>query len=600
MLLIFIFFLSDQAVAVSGSASFIVDCMRLMPAIYQSAKWLRYLFRPVFVQFPVCKGWDATYSTIQSFDSSCEHAMSLYKRYFRNVIIILFVQAGLVLTACGDDNREPSPEVDQGSVPSVVTADEEVATPPEQYPAVEDILPEPMSTLWLPWAGDIDGMIDRRIIRVLVPFGGYQYYYVRGRPRGAIVELLQKMEQHLNKELERRHIKVYVVPIPVSRDQLIPFLLGGHGDLIAADLTVTPARSELVTFSRPLLKGINEVVVTGPASPPIKTLGDLAGQEIFVRESSSYFEHLQKLNLLLAEDGLEEVLIRKADEMLEAEDLLEMVNAGMIPATVLDDYKAEYWKTVFPNIEIHNELSINDDGVIAWAMKKESNKLAEYVERFLRKNGRGTLVGNDTFNRYLADSTHVRCSMSPNGASEISELVHWFQYYGDEFGYDWLMLGAQGYQESHLKQSRRSHAGAVGVMQIKPSTAADPNVGVDDVTVLQNNIHAGAKYMRFLSDRYFSDGMDGVDQWLFSLAAYNAGPARVAKLRKEASESGLNRNLWFGNVEIIAGKRIGRETVNYVSSIYKYYVGYKLTNARLEEGRERYGTELTGCSSQSL
>jgi membrane-bound lytic murein transglycosylase MltF len=178
--------------------------------------------------------------------------------------------------------------------------------------------------------------------------------------------------------------------------------------------------------------------------------------------------------------------------------------------------------------------------------------------------------------------------------------VHWFQLYGDEFGFDWLMLGAQGYQESHLKQSRRSHAGAVGVMQIKPSTAADPNVGIDDVTVLQNNIHAGAKYMRFLSDRYFSDEMDGVNQWLFSLAAYNAGPARVARLRKEASESGLNRNLWFGNVEIIAGKRIGRETVNYVSSIYKYYVGYKLTNTRIEEERERYGTELTGCSSQSL
>ena len=135
-------------------------------------------------------------------------------------------------------------------------------------------------------------------------------------------------------------------------------------------------------------------------------------------------------------------------------------------------------------------------------------------------------------------------------------------------------------------------------MQIKPSTAADPNVNVQDVTILQNNIHAGSKYMRFISDRYFSEGIDELNRWLFSLAAYNAGPARVAKLRREASESGLDRNSWFGNVEIIAGQRIGRETVNYVSSIYKYYVGYKLSEVRITEERERHGAELTGCDEE--
>lgn len=518
-------------------------------------------------------------------------------RHFRNVIFVVALQSGVFLAACSDNDSEPQSVTAQVYEVSVsVAADEKAPVTAEKYPTVGEILPEPMATLWQPWNGDLDGMIERRVIRVLVPFGGYQYYYDRGRPRGAIVELLQKMEMHLNEELERKHIKVYVVPIPVSRDQLIPFLLDGHGDMIAADLTVTSARSEQVKFSRPLLKGINEVVVTGPSSPTLRTLDDLSGQEIVVRESSSYFEHLQRLNRSFAEEGLEPIVIQKADELLEAEDLLEMVNAGLIPTTVLDDYKAEFWKTVFPDIVVRDDLSINDDGVIAWAMKPESKLLAEYVERFLRKNGRGTLVGNDTFNRYLADASRIRCSMSPDGDAELAEMVRWFQKYGDEFDYDWLMLAAQGYQESHLKQSRRSHVGAVGVMQIKPSTAADPNVGVADVTVLQNNIHAGAKYMRFLSDRYFSDGMDDMHRWIFSLAAYNAGPARVAKLRKEASESGLNRNLWFGNVEIIAGRRIGRETVLYVSSVYKYYVGYKLANTRLEQERERHGAELTGCS----
>lgn len=506
--------------------------------------------------------------------------------------LIVFVAACSKETNGEDPTAQQNPQVEN----AVAETTPEPESESEEYPQLDDILPEPMASLWLPWHGDLDGMIERRVIRVLVPFGGYQYYYVRGRPRGAIVELLQKMEKHLNQELERRHIKVYVAPIPVSRDQLIPFLLEGHGDMIAADLTVTASRSKQLQFSRPLLKGINEVVVTGPSSPTIKDVNDLSGVELVVRESSSYFEHLQALNDRFEQDGLEPILIRQADELLEAEDLLEMVNAGSIPATVLDDYKAQFWSSVFPNIIVREDLSINDDGEIAWAMNPQSDELAAYVERFLRKNGRGTLVGNDTYNRYLADASRVRCSMSPNRLDSLDELVQWFRLYGEEYGYDWLMLAAQGYQESHLQQSRKSHAGAVGVMQIKPSTAADPNVGIDDVTILQNNIHAGTKYMWFLSNRYFADGMNKLNRWLFSLAAYNAGPARVAKLRKEAAENGLDRNLWFGNVEIVAGRRIGRETVNYVSSIYKYYVGYKLSLARIEAGNARHGAELTGCS----
>jgi membrane-bound lytic murein transglycosylase MltF len=520
-----------------------------------------------------------------------------------STVTALVVLIWLIVAACSNDanERQQLPKQDQPASSPAGAVEEAQAHPPaEGYPAVDDILPEPMATLWQPWLGDLDGMAERRAIRVLVPFGGYQYYYDRGEPRGAIVELLQKMEKHLNKELERRHIKVYVVPIPVSRDQLIPFLLEGHGDLVAADLTVTAARTKQLKFSRPLLKGISEVIVTGPSSPPLESLQDLSGQEVTVRGSSSYFEHIQLLNEQFARDGLEPILIREADELLEAEDLLEMVNAGLISMTALDDYKANFWQKVFPNIVVRNDLSVHDDGVIAWAMNPRSKDLAAYVERFLRKNGRGTLVGNDTFNRYLADASRIRCSMSPARTGEQAELVSWFKKYGEQYGFDWLMLAAQGYQESHLKQSRRSRAGAVGVMQIKPSTAADPNVGIADVTVLQNNIHAGAKYLRFLSDRYFSDGMDDMNRWIFSLAAYNAGPARVAKLRKEAAENGLNRDLWFGNVEIVAGRRIGRETVTYVSSIYKYYVGYKLAEVRIEEERVRHGTQLTDCVEKEL
>ena len=481
------------------------------------------------------------------------------------------------------------------AVPDAVPQDVEVELP-LLSPDVLDVLPEEFHNLWDPWHGDLDQIIERRAIRVLVPFGGYQYYFVRGRPRGAIVELLEKMELFLNKELKRRNIRVYVVAIPVSRDHLLRYLLEGHGDLVAADLTVTEARKREVQFSRPLLKDINEVIITGPLSPQIDSLDDLAGREIVVRESSSYYEHLQRLSDSFVERDLEPPIIKLSDELLEAEDLLEMLNAGLIPLTVLDDYKAEFWASVFPDITVRSDLSINDDGAIAWAMNPESTELAAFVERFLRKNGRGTLVGNDTYNRYLANASRVRCALTLDSIGRQPDLVAWLKMYGEEYDFDWLMLAAQGYQESRLRQAKKSAAGAIGVMQIKPSTAADKNVGIPDVTGMENNIHAGTKYMRFLSDRYFSDDVDETNRWFFSLAAYNAGPARVIRLRNEAKKEGLDPNRWFGNVEIIAARRIGRETVGYVSSIYKYYIGYKMSEARAEEQHRRHADDLVGCN----
>ena len=146
------------------------------------------------------------------------------------------------------------------------------------------------------------------------------------------------------------------------------------------------------------------------------------------------------------------------------------------------------------------------------------------------------------------------------------------------------MVAAQGYQESGLDQSARSGAGAIGIMQLLPSTAADPNVGIPDIEEIDNNIHAGTKYLRFVRDRYFDDpAVDDFNATLLTFAAYNAGPARVRQLRAEAAEVGLDPNIWFDNVEVIAAKRIGRETVQYVSNITKYYVAYRLIVNQLVE-----------------
>jgi len=145
------------------------------------------------------------------------------------------------------------------------------------------------------------------------------------------------------------------------------------------------------------------------------------------------------------------------------------------------------------------------------------------------------------------------------------------------------MLAAQGYQESRLDQSTKSPSGAIGVMQVMPTTGASLNVG--DIRQVDANIHAGTKYMRTMLDTYFSDAqLDDLNRNLFAFAAYNAGPTRIAQLRKEAAKRGLNPNVWFDNVERIAAEKIGRETVTYVSNIYKYYVAYTLA---LEQSADR-------------
>jgi len=191
------------------------------------------------------------------------------------------------------------------------------------------------------------------------------------------------------------------------------------------------------------------------------------------------------------------------------------------------------------------------------------------------------LFGNVMVKRYLGSAERLKDPTSEMELRKYREMAAYFRKYANQYDADWLLVIAQGYQESQLDQAKRSGAGAVGVMQIKPSTAADKNVGIENVDQLENNIHASVKYMRFLRDRYFADpALDRLDQGLFTLAAYNAGPARVAKLREKAKAVGLDPNQWFGNVEIIAAHDIGRETVDYVSNIYKYYTAYKAIAAQ--------------------
>jgi membrane-bound lytic murein transglycosylase MltF len=442
-----------------------------------------------------------------------------------------------------------------------------------------------------PWKGDFDQMVKRRRIRVLVVYSKTFYFLDRGRQRGTTYDTLHAFEDELNRRLKTGHLKVQVMFIPVSRDELLPGLVEGRGDIAAANLTITDERRQQVDFSDPFTTGVDEIVVTGPKSPPIASTQDLSGQEVFVRKSSSYYESLVSLNAELQKAGKPAVRLKPAPEALEDEDLLEMVNAGLIKLVVVDSHKAEFWAQIFPKIQLHPEAALRTGGEIAWAFRKGSPKLKATVNRFVATHKKGTAFGNQVFNRYLKSTQFVKNALDPEEVAKYERTVTLFRKYGEQYEFDWLMLTAQGYQESQLDNARRSRSGAVGVMQVLPKTGKEMQVG--DVHQLDPNIHAGTKYLRFMTDRYFQDApMDPVDKTLFAFASYNAGPAKIAKLRKEAKASGLNPNVWFNNVERVASLRIGRETVTYVSNIFKYYVAYRLLEDERQE-RESAKKQLT-------
>ncbi len=439
-------------------------------------------------------------------------------------------------------------------------------------------------TLNQKWIGDFDGMVKERIIRVLVVYSKTFYFLDQGRQRGISHDLLKEFEKFVNKKYKTKTLKFHVVFIPVPRDKLISDLIDGLGDIAVANLTITPQRLKHVDFSNPMLTGVKELLVTGPAAPPLSAVDDLAGQEIHVRKSSSYYESLVDLNASFKKSGKPQMKLIVAEELFEDEDLLEMVNAGLIPMIVMDSHKAHFWTQIFDKIKVHDDIAVREGGEIAWAFRKNSPKLKAIVNEFVKGHKKGTLMGNMLLKRYLKSTKYVKNSLGNKEMQKFNSMVAFFEKYSGKYDFDHLMIAALAYQESGLDQSKRSHVGAVGVMQVLPSTAADKNVGIPDIEKLEKNIHAGTKYLRFIIDRYYKDEpMDKLNQTLFGFASYNAGPARVRGLRKKATAMGLDPNIWFNNVEVAAAKVIGRETVQYVSNIYKYYIAYSMIVSQMEK-----------------
>jgi membrane-bound lytic murein transglycosylase MltF len=432
-----------------------------------------------------------------------------------------------------------------------------------------------------PWTGDLDGMLKRRYIRVLTVYSKTFYFADNGVLRGTVVDFSRLFEDQLNNKLAadktraNKSLKVRVVFIPVRRDQLLPALMAGRGDIAAANLTITPERLKLVDFTKAGLTNVSEVVVSGPSSPNIARVDDLSGKQVFVRRSSSYYESLEALNKRFAAEHKRPVILRIAPETLGDEDLLEMLNAGLVPIVVADRHIADFWQPVFPNITVHDDVAVRSGGEVAWAIRKSAPLLKAALDDFVTRNKQGTSNGNTILQRYLQNHKYVKNAGSEEERRKFQGLIQTFQKYGAQYDVDWVLMAAQGYQESQLNQNAKSRVGAIGIMQLMPATGKQMDVG--DIHQVDPNIAAGTKYMRFMIDQYYAhEPMRILDKALFTFASYNAGVGRIDQMRKEAARRGLDPNKWFGSVEYVAAEKIGQETVTYVGDIYKYYIAYRL------------------------
>jgi len=423
------------------------------------------------------------------------------------------------------------------------------------------------------FADDFDMMLKRGVIRVAVPFSRTQFFYDKGKQHGLAADAIHDLETHLAKQFTgKRHLTVIITPM--TFDRLLPSVVEGKADIAAGSITVTPERLLAVDFTVPITDSMNEIIVTGPGAPELASLDDLSGREVHVRGATSYRQSLDALNERFVREGKAPVNIVSLPEELEDEDELDMLNAGLIQIVVKDDRLVALWKDFLPHIRLRPDLVLRADGVIAWAIRKNSPKLKAVLDGIIPYATRKGLQ-RAVYEQFERDAKKMRNARGDEDMRRFDALVELFRKYGGQYGFDSLLLMAQGYQESGLDQNARGPSGAIGIMQIMPATGRALKVG--DIRQVEPNIHGGAKYLATMMDPYFKGApLNETNRTLFAFAGYNAGVERIAALRKIAEKQGLDPYVWFNNVELVVAREVGQGPVRYVRNVFKYFVAYKL------------------------
>jgi membrane-bound lytic murein transglycosylase F len=436
------------------------------------------------------------------------------------------------------------------------------------------------------FAGDLDGIKKRKVLRVLTRNNGVTYYLHRGVQLGFDYELVKKMAKDLGVRLE--------VVVPPKASDLIGWLNDGRGDIIAAAWTITDKRAAQIAFSTPYLH-VDELLVgkQGAAGNPA-TLAEIKGKTIAVRKGSSYAATLASLQ---AEHG--PFTVTEVPANVETETLLAQVAAGEVALTVCDSHILAVEQAYRPELVQLVKLTQAPDGAldargkprdearsIAFGMRKDAPELQAFVNRWVKKNYRG-LEYNVIKNKYFKNARRAaeQGAAREQEKDRISPYDDLIKKYAAQYQLDWRLMAAQAYQESRFNPQAKSWVGALGLFQVMPATGKE--MGFVNLKDPEIGTHAGIKYMHRMIDA-FEPTLPLKQRVRFALASYNAGRGHVIDARRLARQKGWDPDRWFDNVEkamlLLKERKYARkarhgycrgdEPVQYVSKIQSRYDAY--------------------------
>jgi len=422
----------------------------------------------------------------------------------------------------------------------------------------------------------LEEIVKSGYIRVLTRNNDTSFFIYRGHRMGFDYEMGKKLAQKLG-------IRVDMI-ITGSWNEMVPELLKGEGDVIAAEVTVTPARQKQVLFAEPWGK-THEVAVWKDGTTPIKSVEDLAGKEVHVRKSSTYFETLTLLSEKFKAAGLKEVRIKLVPDEMETETVLQAVSRGEMLYTVADSLLAEIHAAAFPDLRIGPTLSGDRD--LAWSVRPTDVKLQKVIDELLHELKRKpdfNIMKKKYFEAERTLSSERKDKFYASETGTLSPYDPIVLKYSQQHDFDWRLVAAQIYQESHFDPSRKSWVGAQGLFQIMPATAR--GLGISDSTDPEQSIRGGLKYMQQLSDHY-KDVSDPIERYRFALASYNSGFGHVDDARHLTKADGKDSTRWrevaayllrLADHKYAARARFGfcrgSEPVEYVRHIDERYTGY--------------------------
>ncbi len=448
------------------------------------------------------------------------------------------------------------------------------AKPPEPEPSRVDTNPSP-------WTGDLDGMKDRQVIRILVPYSKTLFFYDKNKEMGVVHDLGVSLEKWANQQSSpgpgKKGLKVVFVPVPEER--LLPDLMAGLGDMAAGGLSVGDDGQGRIDFGGSLAPDSGAVIITRKRGDPIGTLDDLSGREVVIHRSNASYEPLRALSGRLEAQGKRPIRLIAAPEDLQDEDLLQMVSGGLVNIAVVDGYVAAFWSKIIPGVVVNGDLLDRGGTALGWAVRKDSPELKRLLEGFTARGNGDTFAAGASLKKYLGETALPTNATAQKEIDKFNQAIDMFKKYGDAYDFDHLMMMALGYQESRLNQQARNPYGPVGMMQMTPSTASTSAVAIKGIDKdAARNVEAAAKYLRYIADSYLDDpNINQMNRTLMAFVGYNVGPKNLEIIRDAAVKRGLNPNVWFQNVELAAAQTMGRKSVEYVSNIYKYYTAYRIT-----------------------